>query len=98
MAKRRILKKEIAYIAGELFMEALVCKLYMPGVNPDKADNLMGSILDMQDDFISCVGHPGGKENKKLIKDYYRKLRADLQEAVNSIGKEIGELSKGEQA
>ena len=27
MAKRRILKKEISYVAGELFTEALVCKL-----------------------------------------------------------------------
>ena len=31
MAKRRILKKEISYVAGELFTEALVCKLYIPG-------------------------------------------------------------------
>lgn len=29
MAKRRILKKEISYVAGELFTEALVCKLYI---------------------------------------------------------------------
>lgn len=40
MAKRRILKKEISYVAGELFTEALVCKLYIPGVNQEKADAL----------------------------------------------------------
>ena len=49
MAKRRILKKEISYVAGELFTEALVCKLYIPGVNQEKADALMARILDMQD-------------------------------------------------
>ena len=48
MAKRRILKKEISYVAGELFTEALVCKLYIPGVNQEKADALMARILDMQ--------------------------------------------------
>ena len=52
MAKRRILKKEISYVAGELFTEALVCKLYIPGVNQEKADALMARILDMQDSYI----------------------------------------------
>ena len=49
MAKRRILKKEISHIAGELFTEALVCRLYIPGVDPAQADTLMARILDMQD-------------------------------------------------
>ena len=52
MAKRRILKKEISYVAGELFTEALVCKLYIPGVNQEKADALMARILDMQDSYF----------------------------------------------
>ncbi|MCD8268889.1 MAG: hypothetical protein LUD46_10860 [Parabacteroides sp.] len=47
MAKRRILKKEISYVAGELFSEVLVCKLFIPGVEEDKADVLMIRILDM---------------------------------------------------
>ena len=55
MAKRRILKKEISYVAGELFTEALVCKLYIPGVNQEKADALMARILDMQDSYIVRV-------------------------------------------
>ena len=36
MAKRRILKKDISYVAGDLFSEALFCKLYLPGVNSEK--------------------------------------------------------------
>ena len=61
MAKRRILKKEISYVAGELFTEALVCKLYIPGVNQEKADALMARILDMQDSYIVRAGHPDGR-------------------------------------
>ena len=38
MAKRRILKKDISYVAGDLFSEALVCMLYIPGVDSGKAD------------------------------------------------------------
>lgn len=36
MAKRRILKRDISYVAGDLFSEALFCKLYLPGVNSEK--------------------------------------------------------------
>ena len=82
MAKRRILKKDISYVAGDLFSEALVCMLYIPG------------ILDMQDEFIRRANRPDGKDNPKRVKEYYRKLRADLQTEVNAIATEIGELSK----
>ncbi|MBP3519050.1 MAG: hypothetical protein J6K31_11770 [Parabacteroides sp.] len=94
MAKRRILKKDISYVAGDLFSEALVCMLYIPGVDPEKADVVMARILDMQDEFVRRANHPDGKENKKRVKEYYRKLRADLQTEINAIATEIGELSK----
>ena len=71
MAKRRILKRDISYVAGDLFSEALFCKLYLPGVNSEKADVVMAR-----------------------VKEYYCKLRADLQTEINAIATEIGELSK----
>lgn len=51
-------------MAGELFTEALVCKLYIPGVNQEKADALMARILDMQDSYIVRAGHPDGNDNQ----------------------------------
>lgn len=94
MAKRRNLKKEISYAAGELFLEVLVCKLYIPGVDQEKADVLMTRVLDMQDEYIRRANRPDGKDNKTLVKAYYTKLRADLQQEIDSIAAEIGELSK----
>ncbi len=94
MAKRRILKKDISYVAGDLFSEALVCKLYIPGVDSDKADAVMSRILDMQDEYIRRANRPDGKDNKARVKGYYNKLLADLQAEVNAIATEIGELSK----
>ena len=93
MAKRRILKKDIAYVAGDLFLEALICKLYIPGVDSDKVDVVMSRILDMQDDFIRRANRPDGKDNAALVKEYYRKLRNDLQVEVDAIAAEIGKLS-----
>lgn len=94
MAKRRILKKEIGYVAGDLFFEVLVCKLYIPGVDQEKADVLMAKVLDMQDDFTRRANCPDGKDNKALVKEYYRKLRTDLQAGINAIATEIDALSK----
>lgn len=94
MAKRRILKKKISHVAGELFTEALVCRLYIPGVDPAQADSLMARILDMQDEFIARAGCPDGKDNPQLVKAYYRDLKADLQKEVNAIGEAISALSK----
>lgn len=95
MAKRRNLKKDIGYVAGDLFAEALFCKLYIPGVEKEKADILLSRILDMQDDFIRRANRPDGKDNKTLVKEYYRKLWLDLQTEVDAIATQIGELSGG---
>lgn len=94
MAKRRILKRDINYVAGDLFTEALVCKLYVPGVDVEKVDSILTRILDMQDAYVCRAGKPDGKDNKALVKEYYRKLKADLQKEIDSIAAEIGELSK----
>lgn len=59
-----------------------------------KADVVMARVLDMQDEFIRRANRPDGKENKKRVKEYYCKLRADLQTEINAIATEIGELSK----
>ena len=94
MAKRRILKKEISHIAGELFTEALVCRLYIPGGDPAQADTLMARILEMQDESIATAGSPDGRDNAQIVKAYYRNLKADLQKEVNAIGEAIAALSK----
>lgn len=89
MANRRNLKKSINYIASELFTECMVNKLYIPNTDAQKADDLMGRILKMQDEFLSRVSHaePGN------TKGFFKKLNADLQLEINSIIEEIGKLN-----
>lgn len=41
MAKRRELKKNVNYIAGELFSECLINSKFIPGTDKKKADELM---------------------------------------------------------
>lgn len=89
MANRRQLKKTVNYIAGELFTGCLVNCLYVPGTDKTKADELMGKILIMQDEFISRISHtePGN------TKGFYKKLRVDFNNQVNAIIDEIAKLN-----
>ena len=88
MASRRELKKNVNYIAGELFMECLVNSLYVPGTDRAKADKLMGEILEMKDEFISRISHtePGN------VKGFYKKFREDFNKQVDAIIDGIGKL------
>lgn len=88
MASRKVLKKNVNYITGELFAECLVNSLYVPGVDKEKADQLMGEILKMQDEFISRISHtePGN------VKGFYKKFRADFNAKVEEILDALGKL------
>jgi len=88
MASRRELKKNVNYIAGELFMECLVNSLYVPGTDKAKADKLMGEVLEMQDEFVSRISHtePGN------VKGFYKKFREDFNKKVDEIIDAIGKL------
>lgn len=94
MAKRRILKKNISYVAGELFTDAMLCNLFFKDVNKEAIEAVMVRILNMEEAFIRRVSHTDAKDNKTLVKEYYRKLLVDLQEEVDAIGKELEELTK----
>ena len=90
MASRRELKKNVNYIAGELFMECLVNSLYVPGTDKTKADELMGRILSVQDviKLIIRISHtePGN------VKGFYKKFREDFNKEVDAIIDAIGNL------
>lgn len=97
MAKRRMLKKCIGYIAGDLFTEVLVCKMLLTNVDHDRMDQLLEDIFLMQEEFIRRAHKPDGKDNKALVKEYYRKLLVDFETKTTAIAQEIDALH-GEQS
>lgn len=94
MAKKRDLKKDISYIAGELFTEVLVTKMLFPGIDHEKCDELMTRIIDVQDNYLSRVNGLDAKHNKVRVKEYYKKLRTDLQAEIDTLIAEIEALDK----
>jgi len=51
-SRKEELKKNVNYIAGELFTECLINSMFIPGTDKSKADELMAEVLKMQDEFV----------------------------------------------
>ena len=86
MAKRKVLKKRINYIVGELFAECLI-----NGKNcadQAKVNDVLADILNTQNEFISRISHtqPG------TVKGFYKKLIQDFNAKANELIDAISKL------
>lgn len=87
MASRRKLKKNVNYIAGELFTECLINSNFVPGTDKVKADELMTEILQMQDEFLSRLSHTEPGNVKGFYKKFYIDFNAKVNEVIDAIAK-----------
>ena len=86
MAKRKVLKKRINYIVGELFAECLI-----NGKNcadQAKVNDVLADILNTQNEFISRISQtqPGN------VKGFYKKLIQDFNAKANELIDAISKL------
>ena len=86
MASRRKLKKYVNQIVSELFLECLVNRLYVPNTDKEKADKLMGEILDMQNEFLSRISHTEPGNTKGFYKKFHEDFDAKTGEIVEALG------------
>ena len=81
MASRRDLKKQISYIAGDLFLASLI-----EGVNREAVLEATHNVLAL----IPRISHtqPGN------VKGYYKKLREDLNKEIQLVSDEINKIAQ----
>lgn len=81
MASRRNLKKQISYIAGDLFLASLV-----DGVNREVIVEAIHNVLGL----IPRISHtqPGN------VKGYYKKLHEDLNKEIKVVSDELNKSAK----
>ena len=89
MEKRRELKKGINFLCGESFAECVAIMHYQKPIPQEDVDNVMTSILNLQDDMLNRVSHvePGIK-----AKEFFKKLRTDMVERTDEIVEQIKSL------
>ena len=81
MASRRKLKKEINYIAGELFLASLI-----EGVNREAVVEATHNVIEL----IPRISHtqPGN------VKGYYKKLNSELIKEINIVADELAKVPR----
>ena len=81
MASRRRLKKQISYIAGDLFLTSLI-----EGVNREAIVEATHNVLNL----IPRISHtqPGN------VKGYYKNLREALNKEIQVVADELAQIGK----
>jgi len=92
MASVRELKKDINFLASELITEAYVKQLVKEDVDNDKIAEVMVKAIEFRNGLVARANHPDGKDNPKMVKAFYQKLRKDMMEQFLSISKDTNAL------
>ena len=93
MANKRNLKKEINAITAALVGEYLLTSEFVPGVDIEKANLVLGKVMDTRREFIARVGANGGKDSKQ-VKAYYKQLINDFNVKVDEIISDFESITK----
>jgi hypothetical protein len=92
MATRRILKKLIKNVSSELIVELYFHCSTIEKPDEDKVDQLTLDVVSMNRDLVSRISH-FPKNDTTEVKKYYRKLKQDWVEKLDTIISGITELS-----
>lgn len=93
MASKRDLKKEINAIAYALVGEYVLTSEFVPNVDIEKANVILGKIYDLRKEYLSRVGANGGTD-PKMVKAYYKQLINDFNAGVDEIINDFEALAK----
>lgn len=87
--KRREIKKDINELCADLFAECVALLHYKNKTETKDVENVMLTILKLQDDMVSRLSHvePG------CTKLYFKKLREDLKTRTEEIVEQIKALA-----
>lgn len=55
-------------------------------------EQLIMKVIDAERDFIARISHTDGKGERKLVRNYYHKLREEYTHFVNEIEGEVSKL------
>lgn len=91
MASKRKLKKVIKFVTTELVSEIYILSFFKE-VNETKLDELVSKAMDINNQFVSRISHSDGKDDPKIVKAYFKKLREDWGNSVKELADEIGKL------
>ena len=94
MASIRRLKKDIQFLSAQLIGD---CIDFIDNFEEGKDKKVLAIIeeaVSLHNNMIDRACHPDGKDNPKLVKKYYQKLKKDFIEGLDKAYKKLEGLIK----
>ena len=85
MASRKGLKKDINYLTFELLAECFTYQHFHEGADRDAIDKVAATVLDNRNDLVSRINHIDGKNNPKLVRAHFNKIKKDFNLSVDAL-------------
>ncbi len=92
--KRRILKKDLWKITDSLLEQCYDLLVIYPNADHEAVNSIVEDTFDAYNELLDRANNPDGKDNPKLIKQYYSKLINDAHKIYHELFKRCDEAFK----
>jgi hypothetical protein len=93
MASRRILKKEIDYLVGEVIGDAQLCLYFKATAKREAIIGILEDAVALRNDLFARI-KPEEKNNASLVRKHYAALRHDLGVRIDGLFTRLSDTCK----
>jgi len=94
MASVRELKRDVNFLTSELALQAHFSYGVLKLISDKEFDELISEIIKNRDSLIARINNPDGKNNPKLLRGYFKKIRIDMVSSYGNIAQKFNGGSK----
>ncbi len=94
MASIRNLKKDIDLLMSMVLNDCFYVVEYNPKVDSQAVMKIAGDAIEKHREFRIRANHPDGKNDPKLVKQYYDNLSKEVLETTNTLFENLSEEVK----
>ena len=86
MASVKGLKKDIKFLTEVVITDAVyVGEMLLGKEDQEKADEVIIGAVAMYNDLVDRANHPDAKDNRNMVKKYYKKVSEDLMTQTDEL-------------
>jgi hypothetical protein len=97
MASVRLLKKDIHFLSSELITQVYLNQVIFKDTNEEVIGKSIADVLDFRASFIARANYADGKNNSKLVKSYFSKLRKDMIAKFDELVQDVSKIENDKQ-
>lgn len=92
MAKLRTIKKDIAYLTGEVISNCYLALYFQGESSQEKLTATINKAVEMHNSLIERANHPAEKHNPRLVRKHYSAINAELVDGADKLFTEISQV------